>query len=788
MPRGRPRACPGALKRERPERAPWLHAESLGEILAPGGSMAALFRSYEDRPAQRRMLGAVVRAFNEGQVSLIEAGTGTGKSLAYLVPSLGWAKEGGGPTVVSTNTINLQEQLAKSDLPLARSLLGGVRWAVLKGRGNYVSIRRALLAAEEQASLFQQDRGEELADIVQWSRETEDGSRSDLDRVPSAETWEAVKSDGDICLRSRCPHFEECHYQRARRRAAAAGVLVVNHSLLLSDLALRREAGEWESASVLPAYRKLVLDEAHHLEDAATRHLGVEVDGRALDRTFRRLDRDGRGLLSALHATIEDLDATRELRRRIEANVRPALERARRAVDAFFPRISREILRGSADRGAGVSGSDRQVRLGPRGIGEPAAAGNDFRELLDRAMGGLDELRLEIVRLCSRIEKRADTSDRGSESSSGGDSPRRVPIPENGRPARLPRSRGRSEDIRLRARQDPDRLDERMLDLRAAEKRLQAAVNGMAIVFGLAPEASAFVRWLALRGRGARSRPVLRAAPLRPGDVLAESLFSKIETVVMTSATLTTAGSFAYVRDRLGLSPDRVAERAGSVEELVVPSPFDYGTQTILGLPTDLTGVRSDTRRFAVDTAKVVGDLAEISGGGLLVLFTAYAALREAAALLRVDPRWRWPLLVQGEDSRSRLLRRFADSGEGVLMGTSSFWEGIDVPGPALRGVVLHKLPFLPPGDPVTRARLEAVEDAGGDAFREMSLPQAALRLKQGFGRLVRRRTDSGAVLVLDSRIVRMSYGRYLLDSLPRSPQVRGPWAKVRLELENFYR
>ena len=257
----------------------------------------------------------------------------------------------------------------------------------------------------------------------------------------------------------------------------------------------------------------------------------------------------------------------------------------------------------------------------------------------------------------------------------------------------------------------------------------------------------------------------------------------------MTSATLTTAAQFTYVRDRLGLSPSHLAamDDPPPVHELVVPSHFDYAGQTLIGLPTDLAGARSTSRRFSADTAMVVAQLAEITGGGLLVLHTAYSSLREVAGMLRAMPGWDRPLFVQGESSRTRLLDGFTRDGDGILLGTASFWEGVDVPGSALRALVLQKLPFRPPHEPVTEARLRAIEDAGRDSFRELSLPQAALRLKQGFGRLVRRTTDRGAVLVLDDRIVRMRYGRYFLDSLPSAPRVRGPWLKVRGALEDFY-
>ncbi|HSR43115.1 MAG TPA: DEAD/DEAH box helicase, partial [Longimicrobiales bacterium] len=271
----------------------------LDGIVAPGGPLSRLHPSYEDREGQRRMTRLVTERYNEGGVAVVEAGTGTGKSLAYLLPAAIWAVRNGERTVISTNTINLQEQLVSQDLPLVDRLVEGeVEWALVKGRANYVSIRRARLALASADSLFEDDRTEELRAVVEWTRTTEDGSLTDLPFAPSSEVWEEVESDSDICLRARCPHFQECFYQKSRRRAASAKLLVVNHALLFTDVSVRRATENWSQAAVLPRYRHLILDEAHNVEDAATAHLGVEVTRRGLFRLFSRLDRKGKGVLS----------------------------------------------------------------------------------------------------------------------------------------------------------------------------------------------------------------------------------------------------------------------------------------------------------------------------------------------------------------------------------------------------------------------------------------------------------------------------------------------------------
>lgn len=711
-----------------------LDVEALEALVGPDGPLARLHRGYEDRPGQREMLREVARAFNEGGVAVVEAGTGTGKSLAYLLPAAAWARQNRERTVISTNTINLQEQLAGKDLPLVRRILGGeIRWALVKGRGNYVSIRRALLAAEGQESLFDEDRSSELKGLLEWVRTTEDGSISDLPHPPSEEVWEEVRSDPDACLRARCPHFQDCFFQRSRREAAAAELLVVNHHLLFTDVAVRRATENYTQAAVLPPYKRLILDEAHNVEDAATSHLGVEVTRHGLYRTLARLDRKGRGVLTAIHDAVGGTDEAGPLRERIETRIRPALARARAAAEGFV-----EVMEGFA----GAEGET--VRLGPAGAGEPAES-LEVEERLHALIVSLGELERELGELRARVDL--------------------------------------AEGV-------PERLEGRLLDVKSVERRLGALSAGVRLVLAPGEDAEAFVRWLETRGKGRRRNLALSAAPIEPGAVLREALFGKMTTSILTSATLTTSRSFDFLRDRLGISRASVEamEHPPKVDERVVPSPFDYAEQTLLVVPTDLPAAEIGGEPFQTATASVVAEVARLSDGGLFVLFTSHRALRRVADLLRdagVDARW--PLFVHGEGDRHRLLHDFVGAGRGILLGTASFWEGVDVPGEPLRGLILQKLPFRVPTEPVTAARMEALERDGASSFHRFMLPNAALRLKQGFGRLIRSRTDRGAVLVLDDRLVTKRYGRYLRDSLPAAPLVKGPWDVVRARLQHFY-
>ena len=707
--------------------------DELDAVLAPGGALSQRYPGYEDRPGQRDMLNAITERFNEGGISIVEAGTGTGKSLAYLIPAARWAQENDERTVISTNTINLQEQLAEKDLPLVQSLVGDVSWALVKGRGNYVSIRRALLASESQASLFEEDRTNEIQGLLEWMGTTEDGSLSDLTFSPADETWEEVRSDPDICLRSRCPHFQDCFYQKSRRKAAAAQLLVVNHHLLFTDLAVRRATQNYSQSAVLPAYQRVILDEGHNVEDAATSHLGVQVTRRGLYRAMSRLDRRGRGILTAIHEAVSSVEGGSEIRERLENQVRPALSRARAEAEGLIER-----LEPFAPAGEGA------IRLGEAEGGEPAED-EAVEERLSGTISSLGALERELAELRARLELEEDLA---------------------------------------------ERLEARILDLRSIERRLASTVHGLRLVLAPGEEASSFVRWLESRGKGRKSNLVMAAAPIELGGLLRESLFMQAETTVVTSATLTTGKRFDFLRGRLGILPAELELEENRVEitEHIVKSPFDFETQALLAVTTDLPTIQSGDFAFDGATTGVLASFAEITDGGLFALFTSHGALRRVARGLRdlgLDARW--PLFVQGEEDRHRLLDRFVTAGDGILLGTSSFWEGVDVPGDPLRGLLIQKLPFRVPTEPITAARMEALEAQGIDPFQNFMLPHAALRLKQGFGRLIRARTDRGAVVVLDDRLMTKRYGRYLRESLPPAPLVKGAWTDVERQLRSFY-
>ena len=710
-----------------------IDAVDTARLLGPEGPVAQAIGSgaFEDRPGQRDMAAYVADAYNDGGIALLEAGTGVGKSFAYLVPAILWAQANEERTVVSTNTINLQEQLVGKDLPLlARALATPDHeptFALLKGWRNYLCLARLEQARGSQETLFEHARSAELEALAAWADRSADGSLADLADAPSDDVWDAVAAESDLCTRLKCPHFERCFVFQARRKAAEADVVVVNHHLLASDLAVRLAADNWLEAAVLPPYRRLILDEAHHVEDVAASHLGAQVSQAGVQRLLSRLERGGRGLLPALHAA---LSARRDLlslasRDLLEQRLLDGLRAARRGAEEVFSLL------------AGRLQEDQTLRLTDAFDEDPIWA-----QGLEAA---LDNLLVAFAGLKDGVETIAD---------------------------------------RLSLEDAAERPAVLIGELRGVVRRLDLAARGLTASLRptRADRAAPAVRWLERRGRKATSIG-LAAVPLDLASVLKEALFDRVETVVLTSATLAAGGDFGFLEQRLGLElpPSRVTVRE------VLPSPFDFASQCLFGIPTDLPEPKEDAAGHDAAVARVLVELAHAADGGVFCLFTSHSALRRAAEAVRARVGPRWPLLVQGEDQRDRLLRRFREAGNAVLLGTDSFWEGVDVPGRALRVLILAKLPFKVPTEPLTAARVERLESQGHDGFTQYLLPHAALRLKQGFGRLIRSRADVGAVVLLDRRVVTRRYGAQVLDGLPRADRIIGSWEEIRDACEEFF-
>ena len=713
-----------------------IDAIEVAAALGEGGRVARAMGLFEDRPSQRDMASFVADTYNDGGVALLEAGTGVGKSFAYLVPAFSWARTNDERTVVSTNTINLQEQLVGKDLPLLAKALEDddgqqPTYALLKGWNNYLCIARLNTAQAGQGSLLEPERQPEIDALHGWASQTRDGSLADLVDAPSPEVWDEVRAEPDLCSRVECPHFDRCFVFEARRRAADADVVVVNHHLLAADLAIRRIQENWQEAAVLPPYKRLILDEGHHLEDVAAKHLGTHVTSRGVQRLLSRLERNGKGLVPTLLVELRRSgdEASLACEEILRSSVLREIEDAKKHTDRVFVLLA-EFLGRSGQSVQRLGDGFREDEIWEEGLG---VALDNSLATLDRVRGGI-----EVV---------AD---------------------------------------QLALDEEPDRRSELLRELRGVVRRLQNAADGFSLTLRPA-SSSGNVRWIEKRG----DRPVaglpfpmgLAAVPLDLSSLLRDSLFDRIETVVLTSATLATGGDFDFLKARLGLAqppdPLKFAE--------ILESPFDFGAQCLFGVPTDLPDPRSDESAHDAAIATAIVQLAHASDGGLFGLFTSHAALRRVANLVRESIGRRWPFLVQGEGQRDHLLRRFRESGSAVLFGTDSFWEGVDVPGASLRALVLAKLPFRVPSEPLTAARLEAIEARGEDGFRQYLLPLAALKLKQGFGRLIRNKTDLGVVILMDSRIASRPYGAVLMESLPRAERVVATWREVHSAAEEFF-
>jgi ATP-dependent DNA helicase DinG len=627
---------------------------------------------FEPRPGQREMAGAVADVFERGGVLVAEAGTGTGKTLAYLVPAI----LSGHRVLVSTGTKNLQEQVWTKDLPLLQEALGtAITATCMKGRGNYLCLHRyenfrdSLEAAQEPVRQWIP-----LLDTLAARSET--GDRAELEQLPDdLPFWSGIAASSENCIGTECPRYDECFITRMRQRAAESDLIIVNHHLLCADASVRQSAyGE-----VIPGCAYAVIDEAHQLEEVATHYFGIAVSNYRVDD----LVRDGERCL-ALEVLLDDPGDLREAVGRVR-------ERSRLFFSAvLLSRLARESSAAAGDR----------VRIEPQRLSEVAEEGAML-------MGALDNLEATIHLM---REPRAQTS----------------------QSALL-------EDLLGLSRRTVEVRDQLKFLLRAND-----------------PD---YVYFLEVRGRGV----VLRAAPIDVSTIIREVLLDRMQATVLTSATLTVEGSFEYVKRRLGV------DGAQRPQLMRLPSEFDYTSQTILYLPRRMPDPRSPA--FPEAVAREVLDILRRTRGRAFVLFTSYAVLRTVRAL--VEPMLTFPLLVQGTVPRSTLLDQFRSTPHAVLLATSSFWQGVDVMGEALSCVIVDKLPFASPADPITAARMEFVQLQGGNPFSDYQVPLAILMLQQGLGRLIRHRQDRGVLAVLDPRLNTKPYGRRFLDSLPPAPVTR---------------
>ena len=639
------------------------------DVLGPGSPLSRTLPGWEHREGQLAMAEAVEHAFESERHLFVEAGTGTGKTLAYLVPAV----LSGRKVIISTATRALQEQIFAKDLPIVARALAAhgvtVHAAMMKGLSNYLCLRRL---GEARAS-GDRGMGVALARVADWAQTTGTGDRAELTDLPEdADVWRDVASSSETRIGVNCEHFEACFVTRMRQEAEDAQIVVVNHHLLLADLALRT-GKRGAHAAVLPPYDAVVFDEAHQVEDVATDFFGTRVSSARIEAFLRDAER---GLVS-----VNALEALKS------GPVRQTLQGAREAARALFA----QLLVGAAS--------------GP-GDARRMLVESDITSGVRAAHEGLDQ-RLEALEAIAR-------------------------------------SRGNEEVLQVVSRRAAELRD----DLKSILAGRHVESDG---------EVSGVVRWIDVRSRSVS----LGASPVDVGGTLRTRLFDRVPTVICTSATLATGTSCHFAKARLGAPPEAA--------ELIVPSPFDFASRAALYLPDDLPEPADPG--FDDAATERIAELVKMTGGGAFVLCTSARAMGSLSSRLR--GRLTQPLMVQGERPKHLLLSRFRASGRAVLVATMSFWEGVDVPGWALRLVVLDKVPFAPPNDPVVAARCAALDREGGNGFTQYSVPSAAMTLKQGFGRLIRTQRDAGIVAILDKRIVRKGYGRALLAGLPPARRVR---------------
>lgn len=741
-----------------PEGFELLDKEAIVSLLKPGGAIYQKLAGHEERPGQIGLMESVIDALNTPSHAILEGETGVGKSLAYLIPALFFAHQRKCRVAVSTNTLNLQSQLCGKDLPfLAKYMPFPFTFALMKGRSNYLCRRRMaeMESPMEGEVLLDAEELDEYLKLRLWAQKTSDGSLGDLTWEPKDSLWEKVCADKDACLHIRCSEFKRCFFFDSRRKASEADLLVVNHNLLFADLALRAESREYSQVAVLPAYKAVVLDEAHNLEEIATRHFGSQVTGFGIQRTLGRLyhkrgRREG-GVLSVLLTRL--LLGSGPFQAKFRENTAKDIQEKIIPLRNEISDLARELFDGIITFVTGDKQpffGEHRVRLTTRHVER-----QEFIELSERAFRLRDELN-DLVKLLRRIHKRlADAL-----TAAGEEAPE-----EAGKGSR--------------------EFEMPLVELNSFGGRFLKVQNGLNLLFDLETEnRDKFVHFFSVAVRQNGKYPALNSSPLVVSDVMVDNCFTCIPTAVLVSATLTARKSFDFMMSRLGLDSEEL--NPPPIEKRF-SSPFDYKEQARLFIPIDLPDPSSPD--FIDRTVMPVGDIVRTSQGGALVLCTSYRHLKHLYETLAVTLENEGLLCMkQGDASRDELLRRFREDGNAVLFATESFWEGIDVPGNALRNLVIAKLPFAIPDDPILEARQELLKSQGKNAFAEYQLPMAAIKLKQGFGRLIRHREDRGTIWILDRRLVTKSYGEYFLESLPPAPFRQGPIDTLLPHARSFFR
>jgi len=689
-----------------------------GNYISNGGALSKISDSFEERPVQVELLQNIVHAFNENKIAVFEAGTGVGKSYSYLIPSVLWALLNHERVIISTGTINLQQQLCEKDIPAVEKIVGKkFKYVLMKGRQNYICLRR-LNDAVSILDLFEGE-SDELKKIAEWAQSSPTGSRSDMTFMPSENVWTKVNSESDACMGKKCPFFGQCFVMKVRKEAATANIIVVNHHLLFADIESRLSGAGYEDAAVLPPYHHIVFDEAHGIENAATSFFSESVNRFKLNKLINQMYRKRKNSeyghlcsLAVLSSNEEKAQDAFDLTNKIKLSL-TNVEIA--AKDLLANEYTKRLYEGS-------------VRdFGPLlvAIGELSRSLGSFTGMIREVMEGIEE-----------------------------------------------------DD------KDAPCYWESKVILRHLESYVILLKN-----FSAWDEKRDDVFWIQkkrlppdmIRDGADPDYITLTQTPLDISHLMNDGVFEQMSSVICTSATLKTGHDFSYWMRRTGVTfagEDRILKGE-------YPSPFPYNKNMLFAVPNDAP--TPDNIQFQQWVEMALPRLIQAAAGRTLVLFTSYESLKSAhrttAASLRSFP---GRIMKQGDDDNGKLLEIFKKEKESVLFATDSFWQGVDIPGESLSQVIIVKLPFTVPNDPVFVARAEAIEKRGGSSFMELSVPEAVIKFRQGIGRLIRRSDDKGVVVVLDRRVYEKRYGSIFITSMPECKKMYEPLSEICRRINSF--
>lgn len=692
--------------------------EEAGGYIANGGPLSKISENFEERPVQIQLLKNIVKAFNDNKIGVYEAGTGVGKSYAYLIPSVLWALKNNERIIISTGTINLQQQLCEKDIPAVEKILGqNIKYVLMKGRQNYICKRR-LNDAASVLDLFEEET-DELKKIAEWAEDSSTGSRSDISFMPTESTWSKVNSESDACMGMRCSFHNECFVMKVRKEAAGANIIVVNHHLLFADIESRLQGAGYEDAAVLPPYKHIIFDEAHGVENAATSFFSESVNRfkllKLVNQMYRKRKNSESGhlcSLAILSSNEEKAEEAYEITNRIKNEV---LNVELAAKDLLNNEYTKRLFDGTARD------------FGPLlvEIGLLAKYLGDFTGLVREIMEGIDE---------------------------------------------------DDHDV-------PSYWESKII-LRRLEAYIVLLKN-----FSMWDEKREDVFWIQkkrlpadmLKDNGDPEFIIFTQTPLDISHLMNDGVYEQMNSVICTSATLKTGHDFNYWMNRNGVffaGQDRVLKAEYS-------SPFPYNKNMLFAVPNDAP--LPENMEFQQYIEMALPRLIRAAEGRTLVLFTSYESLRNAYKNVCIYMKdFPGRIMKQGDDDNAKLLAAFKEEKESVLFATDSFWQGVDVPGESLSQVIIVKLPFTVPNDPVFVARAEAIEKRGGSSFMELSVPEAVIKFRQGIGRLVRRSDDKGVVVVLDRRIYEKRYGSIFIASMPECKKMYSPLSEITAKINNF--